>query len=752
MSWKSLLLVVISAGTMLAQDPPARVGRISYVTGAVSFQPAGVDDWAPATRNRPLTVGDQLYTDAGARAEVHIPGTAYRLSAQTVFGFENLDDQQSQARVSEGALSVRVRRLEGNLEVDTPNLAFTITRPGMYRIETDPNNYQTYVTVREGEGQITANGGTFAVERGQQAVVSGQNGDQYNIYAAPGADDFENWVLTRDRREERVRSARYVSPDVVGYEDLDEYGDWQHVPEYGDCWRPRNVPADWAPYHDGHWAWVDPWGWSWVDDSPWGFAPFHYGRWAYIGGSWGWVPGPVRVAPVYAPALVAWVGFGGVSVGVSAGPSVGWFPLGPRDVYIPAYGASREYVNRVNVTNTTVINTTNVTNVYNTYVQTKTISTTNYVNRNVPGAFVAVPQNALTEARPVQQAAIRVQASQLSAIRSAEPAPRVAPQRASVLGHSGAVQAARPAATVLSRPVVAKVSPPPPPPPFQARQQMLAKDPGRPLPVQQLRQIAQQPATPAPSQPRVKVVAQAKPVKPPVVNAPAPKPGAMPQNAARNAQQPTQGGAAPAVQPPNAPGAAQQQRAQQPLPQGPSQRATPAQAPRPQEHPAPPPNPVRPSPQPPRQPAPQPPQPQRPAPQASRPGQAPTPVPQTRPQEATPPRPPEGTRNRTVTPPPPPPRPTPPANRPAPPRTPEENRNRTTTPPPPQPRPAPPASRPAPQEPTARPTAPPEQRRAAPPPQERKASPPPPPERKAPPAPRKEEKAPPRKNDEKKNQ
>jgi len=258
MSGRFLLLFFAAAAVIPAQDPPARVGRLSYISGAVSFQPAGLDDWVTAGINRPLTAGDQLYTDAGARAEVHIPGAAYRLSSQTAFGFPNLDDQRVQARLSEGVLSLRVRRLEGNLEVDTPNLAFTITRPGVYRITTDPNSYQTYLTVRDGEGQVTANSGTFAVERGQQAVVAGQNGEQQNLYPAPGYDDFDNWVLTRDHREDYVRSARYVSPDAVGYEDLDNYGQWRTLPGYGECWTPTNVPAGWAPYHDGYWTWVDP--------------------------------------------------------------------------------------------------------------------------------------------------------------------------------------------------------------------------------------------------------------------------------------------------------------------------------------------------------------------------------------------------------------------------------------------------------------------------------------------------------------
>jgi hypothetical protein len=562
--------MIAIAGVVAAQDPPTRIGRLNYVSGSVSFQPGGVDDWVPATINRPLTVGDQLYADAGARAEIQVPGTVFRLGSTTAFEFLNLDDRNTQVRLSEGALDVRVRRLKENLEVDTPTLAFTITRPGDYRIDTNPNTYETYVTVRNGEGQVTGNAGTFGVRTGEQAAVTGQDGAQLNMYRAPDYDDFDNWVRSRDRREGYAPSARYVSPDMVGYEDLDQYGSWRSVPVYGRCWVPSNVSAGWAPYHDGHWAWVDPWGWTWVDDEPWGFAPFHYGRWAHFDGFWGWVPGPVAVAPVYAPALVAWVGFGGgsgVSFGISTGPSVGWFPLGPRDVYIPAYGASRNYVSRVNVTNTTVVNNTNITNVYNNYVQTKTISTTNYMNRSVPGAVVAVPQNALATSRPVQQVAIRMQPSQINAMKTVNPAPHVAPQAASVLGRAPSPGAPRPPAAVLSKPVVAKSTPPPAPAPFQQRQTLLAQNPGHPIPIQQQQQIAR--AAPAATRPPVKVVAQARPVTPTLSNAPAPRPAAGP----------------PAVtqHPPVPPTAAQNQntpRPAQPVQQ--PQRGAPAQAQHPQ--------------------------------------------------------------------------------------------------------------------------------------------------------------------------
>ncbi len=575
MSRRLLILMMAVAGVATAQDPPTRIGRLNYVSGSVSFQPGGVDDWVPATINRPLTVGDQLYADAGARAEIHVPGTAFRLGSQTAVEFLNLDDRNTQVRLSEGALDVRVRRLNENLEVDTPTLAFTITRPGDYRIDTNPNTYETYVTVRNGEGQVTGNAGTFGVHAGEQAAVTGQDGAQLNMYRAPNYDDFDNWVQSRDRREDHAPSARYVSPDMVGYEDLDQYGTWRNVPVYGRCWVPSNVSAGWAPYHDGHWVWVDPWGWTWVDDEPWGFAPFHYGRWAHFDGFWGWVPGPVAVAPVYAPALVAWVGFGGgagVSVGFGRGPAVGWFPLGPRDVYIPAYGASRNYVSRVNVSNTTVINNTNVTNVYNTYVQTKTISTANYMNRSVPGAVIAVPQNALVNARPVQQAAIRMQPSQVNAMKTVNPAPRVSPQAASVLGRAPASGAPRPPAAVLSKPVIAKSAPPPARAPFQQRQTLLAQNPGHPIPIQQQQQIGR--AAPAATRPAVKLVAQARPVTPAVSNAPGPRAGTQrppaPPIAAQNPNttRPAQPGLGPQTQP----------RPQQPMPQ----RGAPAPAQRPQ--------------------------------------------------------------------------------------------------------------------------------------------------------------------------
>ena len=504
-----MVLLAASAAFLAAQDPPGRVGRLNYREGPVSYQPPGINDWVDANVNRPLTIGDNIWVGERGRAEFHIGSTALRLSAYSAFQFLNLDDQIVQIRLSEGTLTVRLRNLAQNqiFEIDTPNLAFTIVRPGQYRIDVNSDSLTTLITVRDGEGEVTGGGEAFPVYARQRVAVTGDQQINYNLAAAGRADDFDQWCSTRDRREDQSLSARYVSREIPGYDDLDQYGRWGEQPGYGQVWMPTSVAAGWAPYHDGHWAWIAPWGWTWVDDAPWGFAPYHYGRWASFGGRWGWIPGPYGVTPLYAPALVGWIGGGSggfsfsLSFGIGTAAAVGWFPLGPREPYFPSYQASQGYFTRVNNTNT-VINNTTINNYYNS----RNTNTTgiNYVNRRVQNAVTAVPQNSFASGRRVTQDARFVPAAQLAAVQVVA-APPIAPQRDSVLGSRAntASRAARPPATVLSRPVVARTAPPPAAVSFERQQPALARNPGRPLPPSEVQQIRQN--APAPSAP-VRVV------------------------------------------------------------------------------------------------------------------------------------------------------------------------------------------------------------------------------------------------------
>ncbi len=475
-----------------ANDPPSRAARLGLIQGDVTFQPGGVEDWVPATLNRPMTTGDRLWTEGGARAEVHLGSTAFRMNGRTNFTFLNLTDNIAQVQVSSGTLAVRVRRLDDqeSIEIDTPQAAFSILRPGDYRIDVSEQGDSTIATVRGGDAEVTAGGRAFPLHPRDQVRVSEENGQPvFDRRDAPVGDGFDNWCMDRDRREDRSESARHVSRDMPGYAELDGNGVWREDEQYGWIWAPR-VQVGWAPYHYGHWVWIEPWGWTWVDDAPWGYAPFHYGRWAFVGAAWVWVPGPVAVRPVYAPALVAWVGGRNFGVGISiGGPAVGWFPLGPREVWVPPYRYSPRYITQVNVTNTVIVNRTVITNV--------NVTNVTYVNRGVAGAVTAVSQGAMVSGRPVGAAAVAVPPA-IAARAEVGTYAAVAPQREAVLGGAAPVRNAPPAA-VMNRTFVARATPPPPPPSFAQRQTMLQSNPGRPLERGAVAQIQQ--SQPAPSRP-----------------------------------------------------------------------------------------------------------------------------------------------------------------------------------------------------------------------------------------------------------
>jgi uncharacterized protein DUF6600 len=528
-------------------DPPGRVARLGYLQGSVSFQPAGETDWVGAVPNRPMSTGDQLWTDENSRAEVQLGSAVIRLAPFTGFSFLNLDDQTVQIQLTSGAINITVRRLgdDEDFEVDTPNQAFSVFQPGHYRVEASADGNYTVISVRAGDGAATGNGQTFALRGGQRGTFSGTDSLYADVEPIYDPDEFDTWCEGRDHRYDFSRSAQYLSHDVVGYDDLDDYGDWRDDPNYGHVWYPNQVAVGWAPYHEGHWDWISPWGWTWVDDSSWGYAPFHYGRWVSVGGRWGWVAGPVAVQAVYAPALVVFIG-GGPG---GWGGNVGWFALGPREVYVPSYHVSEAYVTRVNISSTTVTNVT-VTNIYRTTIINNTTNVTNitYANRNVQGAVMVVPQHAFVSAQPVGKVAVTVSARDIAAApMSARVA--VAPTRESVLGSRAATagRVAAPPAAVASRQVVAKKTPPPPPVPFAKQQQALAAHPGQPLARSEVQTL--RPAATAAARPTVKVAPVGKPATPNMGH-PANLPGGQPA-----AARPGQPASAPAAnQPMNRPG------------------------------------------------------------------------------------------------------------------------------------------------------------------------------------------------------
>jgi len=344
------LVAIAAVPALAAGEPPARVGRVSFVEGRLAFHAKGEAQWSDTAVNFPVATGGSFWTDPKSRVEMRVGPQTIDLSGDTAVDIVRLDQLMMQLAVSQGRVELHLRQFpQGtSVEVDIPRGGVWLLQPGIYDIAAGTPDRPARIMVFDGNARFV--GGTLDIEvkTGTAAVISGTDTLTATIEKAV-PDAFVEWCRSRDYREQRLSSPYYVSPAMTGYEELDEYGSWRAVPDYGEVWYPRGLPVGWVPYRDGYWAWLEPWGWTWVPYEPWGFAPFHYGRWAYIDNAWGWVPGGFVASPVYAPALVAFLS-DPTSILLSAAtvPLVGWFPLGPGEAYWPSYTSDAGYIRAVN--------------------------------------------------------------------------------------------------------------------------------------------------------------------------------------------------------------------------------------------------------------------------------------------------------------------------------------------------------------------------------------------------------------------
>ncbi|HEV8269620.1 MAG TPA: DUF6600 domain-containing protein, partial [Thermoanaerobaculia bacterium] len=726
-----------------ADEPLQAVARVSYIAGAASYNRGDDPDaWQPASVNFPLTLGDRVYTGRDSRMELQAHGATIYLSSETELAALNFTRDVKQLSLGIGAASFRIRRLSRDevFEIDTPNAAVTFDSAGSFRVDVDADG-STHVVVRQGRAVVAAGGGEVPIAAGEEMEVWGLDRPEYDVSSTRREDTWDRWVEGRARRLRGSRAYEYVNYEIEGADDLDSYGGWEDIPDYGMCWSPSRVEAGWQPYRLGRWAWQDPWGWTWCSSEPWGWAPYHYGRWVSFRTRWYWVPVGPRVSYVsYAPALVAFVGGGpGWSASLSVGGGgvsfgggyVGWFPLAPRDPLVRWWGA-RASVNVAAVANVTYVNRSYAT----------------VVNRNVFVSGGMVQTNAVRDTAVVRQMA--------SAPILRGPLP-VMPTRESfrVSTAAGLAPAPKPPSVSVERSVVTRLAPPPAPPRFERKLEAIREKGGAPLAPAEASRLsvetrsgaaAVRPIRPVVTEPGsvTLVPRRGEAPRPQAVTAPSGKVLATPQRPivaapeavtrpeTHEAPRPAPGavirGPGDAGTPAGAPpGEIRRAPRVEPRPETPPQPVTRPEeprrevAPRPEVRPEPRPE-VRPEPR--REPPAQQPEGVRPAPRPS------TPVEPQRPREETP-RPPQ-----RVAP--------PPESRPVPPPEPERRREETPRPPqrvapPPESRPAPPPERreppPAQQPPAQRP---------APPPQEQPRA-----ERPAPPKARPEVKKPPKPEDEK---
>jgi hypothetical protein len=444
-----LLLAGISTGMVLAAtssqaqgDPPPGAARFAHLEGNVSVQPDGVDSWGQATSNQPAGPGDRLYTDQQSRGELQAGSVRAYFGSNSDLTLVRNDSQGVEYGQAAGSTVYIADGFppQNGLAVSTPNGAISTNIAVTIRVDVYPDQQTSIVSNYDRNSQpVTLSGGGgfyMTLQPGQSVQLSGTN-PVYAQPVGPPPDDDMHWAIVLDTHRFNSISARYVSTEMAGYDELDNAGDWQAESDYGPIWFPH-VQAGWAPYHNGHWINMPPYGWTWVADEPWGAAPFHYGRWVAINGRWAWIPGPRESHPVWSPAQVVFAG--GIHVG-GVGVSV-WFPLGPGEAYKPWYPCSPQYIDRINISN---IRPSRVVHVQNTYVNVVNVTNVTYVNRTY---VTAVRQEDFAAGRPAAAVSVKIDINLVQHIQPDRPEAR--PPAQPVILHP----VSRPVAVQQARPVL----------------------------------------------------------------------------------------------------------------------------------------------------------------------------------------------------------------------------------------------------------------------------------------------------------
>lgn len=435
------LLLIMPSFSYAEDEPDEHIARISLIDGDISIQRADDKEWVAASVNMPLLTGDYVYSPRNAKAEIQFDNGNYiRLSEETDAGIINLTKDAIQLRITAGKATFGIKGLRGeNFEVDTPNAVITPLTDGRYRLDVD-NEGNTTLAVQKGKTEITTQGGSISISEGQKIIIEGDVSPEYQISSANAMDGWDEWNDERDKAATSVKSSEYVPPHIGGVEDLDRYGRWVMVSEYGYVWTPTDVKAGWAPYRIGRWIWRDPWGWVWVSYEPWGWVPYHFGRWIFAPPfGWCWVPEGRPVVWRWRPALVRF----------AIGPTwVSWAPLAPNEAYYWRGAPS--------------------------------VSATVSINANITNAVTTVHRDAFLKGVKV---AAPLPPNPFKVGKVIVGPPLIVPVKASLAPFPTKVLPphAVPPPKLIQRPVLAKTTPPPAPRPFSDKIKEIKAGEGRPV-------------------------------------------------------------------------------------------------------------------------------------------------------------------------------------------------------------------------------------------------------------------------------
>ena len=360
--WRRWRMAAIIGGGLAiaaaASNGPG-VARLSLMQGKVSVLQAGSKSWQTAVLNTPLVEGDAVYLAGKGRAEVQFDrNDSVQMAGHSELILTHYRQQRLQLQMKLGTITVsRFQHAQLQTEIDTPNMSVRPQGTSEVRVDVVDASH-TAVTVRHGSALVWTSQGKVSIKQGQQIQIAGIQNPQYRVVSAPASDSWDHWVSQRDEALLRSPSNRYLNANIYGGGNLNRYGNWVWVPNYGEVWHPAYEASGWSPYYNGRWVWIPDYGWTWVSYEQWGWAPYHYGRWFWAADDgWCWWPGPLYGDDFWAPAYVDFFYAGaswGFNFGFGGGPCIGWLPLAPFEPY---YGYTQ--VNYI----TNVTNITNITNI-----------------------------------------------------------------------------------------------------------------------------------------------------------------------------------------------------------------------------------------------------------------------------------------------------------------------------------------------------------------------------------------------------
>jgi len=351
----ALVLALFMTSTAMAEepaDPPAQIGRLAAISGAVAYHATAAAAPSEASINTPLTTGNRIATPPRGHAVVDIAAGRFYLDGDSALTIGALGPGTATVTLEKGAVILRI--LPGGagqvFVIETPRGELRADQPGYFEVEVAADS----VTVSALEGGAQLNDNTV-LSPGMRATIAK---DAAPVLGPAEQDDFIRRIAAEiaDAGDAKPDAPSHVSPQTTGFQELQHHGLWVSTERYGWVWEPT-VASDWAPFKDGRWVEISPWGRTWIDNASWAFAPSHYGSWAQVNDRWVWVPGSAGQARS-----------GLFAAQSESGKSAHWVALGPEE---PRSTPAPVIINRVRVINqppkivnvTTVNNTTNVTTV-----------------------------------------------------------------------------------------------------------------------------------------------------------------------------------------------------------------------------------------------------------------------------------------------------------------------------------------------------------------------------------------------------